>query len=83
MPTVLYYRGKPITQQRNLQRFQDVLQQRLMQAMESTSGPADLQTDTIVAIAQAMRQSVATLPAITLQEATEPADRLRPVYMPY
>ena len=83
VPSVLYYEGKPRTQQRNLQRFQEILQQRLTQAMESTSGPTELQTDTIVAIAQAMRQSVATLPAITLQEATEPADRLRPVYMPY
>ena len=87
VPTVLYYKGRPISQQRNMQRFQDVLQQRLMEAMESTSFPADLQTDTIVAIAQAMRQSIATLPAITLQEAMEPEDRLQPgggaLYSPY
>ena len=82
--SVMYYDGKPRTQHRNLQRFQELLQERLTQAMASANGPTELQTDTIAAIAHAMRHSVATLPAVTYpQAAIEPAARSRPAYMPY
>ena len=75
---VMYYDGRPKTQQRNLQRFQNVLQDRLTNAISSASGPTELQTDTIAAIAHAMRHSVATLPDITYSHGVS-----EPAYRPY
>ena len=64
---VLHYEGIAKTRERNQQRFQYLLQERLTRAFSSADIAPELQNASITAIADTIRDRAATRPAIAEQ----------------